>query len=46
LMPGQQSRNVRMCFGSPANTAVLRRALETAEALMSQREDEDYMPVA
>lgn len=46
LVPGQQSRNVRMCFGSPANTAVLRRALETAEALMSQREDEDYMPVA
>ena len=46
LVPGQQSRNVRICFGAPANTGLLRRALETAEALMSQREDEDYMPVA
>jgi DNA-binding transcriptional MocR family regulator len=46
LTPGQPSRHVRVCFGGPGHTGNLRTALETAETVLRQAEEEDFFPVA
>jgi hypothetical protein len=40
------NRHVRVCFGQPKSTQVLRAGLETIRALMAEQGDEAYLPVA
>jgi DNA-binding transcriptional MocR family regulator len=48
LVPGRvpATRHVRICFGSPSNSAKLRHALETAEEMLQNGDEEDFTPVA
>ena len=46
LVPGRQSRHIRVCFGGPKASHQARRGFEIIRELMNSEPEEDFTPVA
>jgi aspartate/methionine/tyrosine aminotransferase len=46
LVPGRQSRHIRVCFGGPRAGHQARRGFEIIRELMNAEPEEDFTPVA